>query len=95
MATIVWDPKDTDEVLDYQLNWAPRLVPRDYIISSQWFINNNSPTLVIETDSFSRTATTVWLSGGDTGTTFTLTNRVVTFGGRTMDQTVSIKIADK
>lgn len=86
-----WDPKDPDEVLDYQLVWSDRLLS-DTISSSTWVVPDG---LTEGTNSNTPTTTTVWLSGGTLGEAYELTNRVVTAGGRTMDQSVKLKIKAK
>lgn len=88
-----WPPKDSDEVLDYILDWSARL-SSDTISTSSWAIASGSG-LTIDSDSETTTTTTVWLSGGTVGTTYTLTNTIVTAGGRTMEQSVKIRIAEK
>lgn len=40
-------------------------------------------------------ATRVWLTGGTLGETYELVNRITTFGGRIMDQTMKIQIKTK
>jgi hypothetical protein len=89
--SLTFPDKDPDEVLDYQLNWAARL-GADTISTSTWTVPEG-----ITQDSASRTdtTTTLWLSGGTSGQTYALLNRIVTVGGRTMDQTVSITLADR
>ena len=83
-----WPSKDPDEVLDYSLDWAPRLI--DDTISTSLFIIPDG--IVADSSSNSPTETIVWLSGGTLGATYTITNRVVTAQGRTMDQTVRLRI---
>lgn len=92
MAIPSFSSKDPDEVLDYVVNWAARLATDDTIATSTWTVPAG-----ITKDSSSNTDTTtkVWLSGGTLGTTYTLLNRVTTVDGRTMDQSVKIKIAAK
>jgi hypothetical protein len=86
-------------VLDYGLDWRTlRLVQGDNIIDSVWFTDSDSPGLVIESASpgvFDEDTTTVWLSGGIPGTTYIVTNRVTTSGGRIMDQSVKLKVKEK
>jgi hypothetical protein len=86
-----WPNKDPDEVLDYQIDWADRL-DGDTISTSTWVIPSG-----ITQGAASKTDTTVttWLSGGTLGASYTLLNRVVTAAGRTMDQSVRIRIAAK
>jgi hypothetical protein len=78
-------PKDPDEVLDYLVDWTARLAG-DVIISSIW---PSPPSgIVIQSNTFTGTKTTVWLTGGTPGTKYTFTNRITTVGGRTQDQSV-------
>lgn len=92
-AVLRWSDKDPDEVLDYELNWAPRLAG-DVIDSSIWIIGPDS-VLVKNSDSRSDSFTVIWLSGGTVGTTYELTNRITTANGDTMDQTVLLQITVK
>jgi len=88
---LTWPAKDPDEVLDYEIDWTARLAG-DTITSSAW----TAPDGIIKTDESNTTTTaTIWLSGGTDGETYSILNRVVTAGGRTMDQTVTIKIVEK
>lgn len=87
-----WPDKDPDEVLDYEINWSDRL-DGDTISSSTWILPDDG--VEKESDTSTTTATTIWLSGGTLGETYELTNRVVTAGGRTMDQSVRIKLKAK
>lgn len=93
MAVLTWDSKDPDEVLDYQVNWADRLAEGDTLESSSWIAPDGA--LVVVSDSFTTTTTTIWLSGGELGESYDLVNRVVTVGGRTHDQTVRLKVRAK
>lgn len=83
--------KDPDEVLDYQIDWSARL-EADTITTSTWTVPDG---ITKNSDGKSNTATTIWLSGGVEGQTVTLINRIVTAGGRTMDQSVKLKIKAK
>ena len=86
-----WPYKDPDEVLDYQLDWMARLAG-DTIASSTWIVPNG---ITKNSDSKTETTTTIWLSGGTIGASLSITNRIETVGGRTMDQSVSLKIKEK
>ena len=103
-----WPAKDPDEILDYDLDWTPRLysadeldrieagetvTPADAIASSTYTLP--SGTLVASSSSFTTTHTKVWLTGGEEGQTYLVLNRITTTGGRTMDQTVKLKIRTK
>lgn len=93
MAELSWPrPKDPNDVLDYQVDWADWL-GADTISTSTW------PTIPAGitkgSDSKTTTATTIWLSGGSNGQTYELTNRVVTAGGRTKDMSVSLEVRNR
>lgn len=91
-----WPNKDPNEVLDYQLKWGKRvqgkLTPDDTITASEWIV----PTgIVMDADTFTDITTTIWLSGGTDGVSYTLINRIDTTEGRTMDQSVVIRIKER
>jgi hypothetical protein len=83
----------------------------DAIASSLWFFDPGMPLeegeepdtvpepndLTIDSDEVTAggQGTLVWLSLGIENTTYVLTNRVTTEGGRTMDQSVKLKIKQK
>jgi len=85
MTAITWESKDPDEVLDYSLDWSTRL-GADTISTSDW--PDFPAGLTNDNETNTTTTTTIWLSGGTAGNTYQLTNRIVTTGGRTYDQTV-------
>ena len=88
-------PKDPDEVLDYQIDWST-LLGTDTIITSTWvFADAQDNALVMDSNTHTTTTATVWLSAGTAGTTYQLTNRITTLGGRTRDQTMKLKVKDK
>ena len=85
--------KDPDAVLDYAVDWTAWLAG-DQISSSEWVLEDGAPIEQV-TDTFTPTKATVWLRGGNAGTTYIVTNRIVTVGGRTDDRTISIKVEDR
>ena len=87
--------KDPNEVLDYILDWTSR-IEGDTIQTSSWSIVTGSG-LVINSDNVDNTfkKTVVWLSAGTEGITYLLLNRITTAGGRTMDQSVKLKVKSK
>lgn len=92
--SLTWPaPKDPNEVKDYRLDWSEFLGGEDTITGSTWTASGTG--LTINEDSFTDTATTVWLSAGTLGATYSLLNRVTTAGGRTYDQTARIRIRSK
>jgi hypothetical protein len=91
MSALNWPAKDPDEVLDYRLDWSARLAG-DTIFSSSWIVPAG---ITKNSDTFDNSSTTIWLAAGTTDETYTFVNRVVTAGGRRMDQSVKIKIKVK
>lgn len=89
--SLSWPPKDPDENLDYKIDWTARLAG-DTIQTSLWIVPVG---LTKGAESNTNTATTVWLTGGTINTDPQVTNRITTAGGRTMDQTVKLKIRAK
>lgn len=92
MAFPKWSDKDPDEILDYNIDWSARLTSPDVITSSQWFVPDG---ITSENEDMSDTSTTIWLSAGELGDKYELLNRIITVEGRTMDQTVTLKIKTK
>lgn len=93
MAFLKWPDKDPNDILDYEINWASRLAEEDTITMSIWTISGSG--LTKQSDSFEDTNTTIWLVGGTLGIKYTMTNRVTTTDGRTMDQSVTLKIKER
>lgn len=88
---LTWPNKDPDEVLDYKVDWEARLA-LDTIVTSTFTV----PAGITQNSSaFDDTTTTVWLSGGTLDEVYEILNRITTLGGRTMDQTVKIKLRRK
>jgi len=85
--------KDPNAVLDYSVDWSAWLAG-DQISSSEWVLEDGAQLEQV-TDTFTPTKTTVWLRGGIAGTTYLVTNRIVTSGGRTDDRTISVKVEDR
>jgi hypothetical protein len=89
--SLSWPDKDPDEVLDYSLNWSPRL-DSDTIATSTWVVPAG---ITKNSDTNTTTTTTIWLSSGVASTTYDILNRITTAGGRTMDQTVKLKVKER
>jgi hypothetical protein len=85
--------KDPDAVLDYSVDWSAWLAG-DQIATSAWLLEQGA-LLEIVTDTKTATKVTVWLRGGQKGTTYLVTNRIVTMGGRTDDRTITVKVEDR
>lgn len=94
---LLWPFKDPNEVEDFFIDWAgtvaaPGRTYGDPIVSSTWIVPVG---ITKDSDSFDAGVTTIWLSGGTVGDTLLFTNRVVTAGNRTYDQSVKLKIKAK
>lgn len=69
----------------------------DTVVSSLWVLPQNAidEGLLINSDSFTATVTTAWFTGGKDGSKYKITNRIVTSGGRTYDQSVTLPMGAK
>lgn len=94
MATIPKfpNPKDPSSTLDYQFDWGAEWLNSDTIAASTFTVIPN--TITIQSTSFTSTVTTIWLAGGVTGTTYSITNRITTASGRVDERTVKLQIKD-
>lgn len=87
-----WPPKDPDELLDYKVDWSKRL-GSDTITASAW---PDPPVgISVVQESYAPKNTTIWLSGGELGQTYTFVNRITTAGGRVMEQSITLTIRAK
>ena len=84
-------PKDPDSTLDFRWGFEDWLVGGDTIDS---FTVHPDPGITEAASVDDGTGVTVWLSGGTNGTTYNVTVRVVTVGGRTVDRSVGFKVDD-
>lgn len=81
-------PKDPDEVKDYGIDWA-LLLDTDTISTSTWVLPIG---ITKDSGTSTTTSTTIWLSGGTAGESYSILNRITTAGGRTYDRTVKLKM---
>jgi hypothetical protein len=97
MSDPKWDDKDPDDTDVFTLSWATRL-GSDTIASATWLLDDEavwpvgSGVLTKGTEGHTTTTVTVWLSGGVLDQDYELTSRVVTVGGKTLDQTVKLRV---
>jgi hypothetical protein len=83
--------KDPNAVLDYVNDWSDWL-GTDTIVTSTW----TAPTgITVDSNAKTDTSTTVWLSGGTTGITYSVVNRIVTAAGRTEDRTLMFWVMER
>ncbi len=78
--------KDPDSILDYTINWLTWL-NGDTIKTSTWTIPAGLTIDPVGGETNTTTTTTVWLSGGTAGTTYTILNRIITNGRVGIDPT--------
>lgn len=94
IAALRWPDKDPAEVLDYGLDWSDQLAltdPIDTISSATWAVPAGltaGAQFVIDG------VATIWLSGGTAGADYTLTCRIVTSGGRTLERSVKLLVKE-
>ncbi len=91
---LAWPFKDKDETLDYRVDWTARL-DSDPITASTWVIAGPDADLDEDSNIFTSSLTTIWLSGGATGSQYVLTNHITTAGGRQMEQSVKLRCKEK
>lgn len=79
--------KRAADVLDYVINWnadpsdgGPWLEAGDAIQTSSWSVPAG---ITKDSDSYTTTSSTIWLSGGTAGSSYDCVNTIVTTGGRT------------
>lgn len=92
--------KDPQAVLDYRMNWTEYLTdPVDTIASVEYVLTDPpDSSLTIVSDEAASPYTTVWLSGGTLGTTYTVTARITTAStptARVDDRSFYVKIVQK
>ncbi len=83
--------KDPDAVLDYAVDWTLWLAG-DEIATSDWTVPAGLNKV---TDTKTTTKATVWVSGGQAGQSYTVTNRITTTGGRTDDRSITVKVENR
>jgi len=83
--------KDADAVLDYTIDWGDWLGD-DTIDTSEWTVSAG-----ITSGAYSKTGTTttIWLSGGEVGETYTIRNLITTNGDRANGQSFKVTCIEK
>ena len=85
-------PKDPDSTIDYGLDWSNWLASGETITASSW---PETGGLVNESESFTTSKASIFVSGGTVGASYTLTNRISTNFGRTEDRSMLISCQEK
>lgn len=85
--------KDPSARLEYGFDWVARgWLGDDTIAVSTWDV----PTgLVKEDEETASGRCVVWLSGGEVGQTYRVTNHIVTVAGREDDRSLTIRVSQR
>ncbi len=89
--------KTPEEVETYGIDWTDRLsneiITNDTIETSDWDVPDG---ITPDSDAIDQadTRSTITLSGGTIDTDYTLVNTVVTAGGRTLEEAITIQVRD-
>jgi len=85
--------KDPNDILDYTLNWADWL-DGDTIAAATWTVPRGITSLQ---QVHTTTTTTIWLSGGAAGATYTPTCRITTAStpARVKDFSFSVSVSER
>jgi len=84
-------PKDPDSVLDYGCDWSGWLQDAETVTASAWIVEDG---LTGSAETNTGLVTGVMLSGGVDGTTYTITNRIDTSLGRTINRSMLIECGE-
>lgn len=85
--------KDSDAILDYAFDWSTNWLQTAETISSRVITVESG--LTKDSDTESDGIVTVWLSGGTSGTTYTVACKIATSLNRTDERTISIAVRDR
>ena len=85
--------KDPQAVLDFVFDWSLWLATGETITAST--ITASSTGITLDSDTFTGTTVTYWLSGGTLNTRYTIVNHITTSAGRQDDRTDSVTIHDR
>ena len=83
--------KDPTEVLDYTIDWET-LLDGDTISTSEWDVDTG---ITEDSESETTTLAIIWVSGGTVDKQYTLTNTIVTAGGRTRVRSIAINVIER
>ncbi len=95
-TTPYWPLKDPGDTLDYQFDIAPALIGNDGDSISTLDITivpAASGDLALASTTADGTRAVLWLSGGQPGTTYTVTLTIGTQAGRTISRSVLLPVA--
>ena len=87
----MWTSKDPTEILDYGIDWVLRLAG-DTIVTSTWVVPAG---ITKNSDSSTPSTTTIWVSGGTSGQSYPVENRITTAGGRLFVMTSELIVLER
>ena len=83
--------KSPSSVLDYQHDLTSEL-GTDTISTSAWSLDSG---ITKDSDSKTTTASTIWISGGTVGMTYSVANTIVTAAGRTHYKAFYLRVQEQ
>jgi hypothetical protein len=81
--------KDPNARLDYTIDWSAWLAPNGDTISNA-VVASSTTGITPQSTTWTTTQTTTWVTGGTAGTSYNITVRITTTGGRQDDRTITI-----
>lgn len=88
-----WPIKDTNEKLDYAINWSQRLVEGETIVTSLFEVSSGDVTLGDQGNT--NTVCTVWISGGTHLVTNVITCSITTSQNREFRESVTLETRNR
>ena len=96
---MILTPKDPSVIKDYAIDWANVLTSEsETTINTSTWSTSSPPGLTVAgvpAPSISGSKTICWVTGGSAGEQYTLTNTIVTAGGRTHQLSIVIPCQDR
>jgi hypothetical protein len=86
-----WPAKRPAEILDYSVDWSGRLKGETIRLS----VFEVPPGLVKLSETVEKRTTRLWLSGGTDGACYTISNRIRTDRGRSLEQSIDLTVVDE
>lgn len=86
--------KDPDETVDFSIDWSNLMTHLSDTISSSLWTLDTGVTEAVALTSNTTTETTVGVTGGAVGNNYDVTNTIVTTGGRTFQQSFTLKVRE-
>lgn len=90
-----WPTKDPGDTLDYQLDITPAIIgnPGDSIATIEISVSPDNPgDLTVNSMAADGFRGVFWFSGGQTGTTYTITVLISTVNGRTIQRSILLPV---